>query len=1559
MKKKNRSRRWLKWTGIVLASPVVLFLLLAILIYLPPVQDLVVRKVAQRLSASTGMTVKVEQVRLAFPLDLAVHRLSVCEAGDTLVAADALRLKVRLWPLFQGRADIDGFSLYGAVVDSRDWISNTYLRGHIAYLDVASHGVEWGRARVVVDHATLRGARLFVALSDTAREDTTSTASPWTIEARRVTVEDTRACLSLPGDSMRLGANLVHAELTDGRFDTGRGDYALRRFLVRRSELTYATRTGAKPAAGGNAAFAHSDSLLWDGFRPASAGLDPNFLSLTGVSLQVDTLRYDAAGTLRAGLTRLALRDRSGIEVRNLSGPVYLDSAGIALRDWQLTLPASRLEATVETDWSALETGGGGRLFARLDATLGAADVRTLGRGMVSDTLLRAWPERDLRLRLTAVGNVDRLSVNGIEAGLTDALRLTGSADGRRLLTDGRTLTARFELQGRQLDFVKDFLPADARDAFRLPCPLTLTGSATVEGTRYGADLTLRAAGGRLALKGGIDLKRNDYRADLRATRFPLGDFLPGLSLGDFSGSLRASGHGFDPMSAATRLRAQAAVDSLTYDGWRLGGVKLEADLDQGRMNARLASANDVLEGDLQVEATIGRQLDARLQAALTSVDLRRLGVLEDTLSVGGDVDIAFQAARDFSTYRADGGLRHLRFQTPARSLMAKDLTFALSAAPDTTWLETTAGDLQLSVGTSGDVAGLMAQVGKFTETMHRQMEEKRIDQQELKNVVPRIDFTLDAGRDNPLGRMLQMQGIAYSHLRLRLKTDPRYGIGGLMRFGTFEKSGLMLDTVHVLLYQDSTGLKLDGYIHNYRKDNPHKFKAKIASFFLGSGVGAQLVYTDQEGRKGIDVGVRADLAKGGINVSVFPQHPIIAYRTFTVNDSNFVYLGRDKSIRANVQLLADDGTGLHIFGEPVDSANDLTVSLNQVNLRELSEVLPYLPRLGGMLSGDLHVTAAPSSLSAAAMFTAEGLSYEDIPLGKIGLEAMYMPQQGGEHHVSAFVTAEDEQVLECEGAYVDRDGGSFDGTVRLSGFPLKLANGFLSGTDIAMSGTARGELNVTGGLDAPVLDGSLAFDTAHLYSDVYGFDFRMDEQPIRMEGSRLQFQDYGLYSQQQADNPLVLNGAVDMADFSRIGLDLTMRATNFEIINTKRKVSSMLFGKVYANYYGTLRGTADNIFIRGNLDVLDRTDMTYILKDSPLTVDDRLNDLVQFVSFADTTAVDEPATIPTGGFDMSLGISISDAARFRCNLSEDGENYVDLEGGGDLTMRITQQGDLRLTGRFTANSGEMKYSLPVIPLKTFNIVSGSYVSFTGDVMNPTLNIAAKERVKATVTENEQSRTVAFDVGVAISKPLNDMGLEFTIEAPEDLSVQNQLAAMTTAQRSKTAVAMLATGMYMTDDMSSMGSSGFKASNALNAFLQSEIQNIAGSALKTIDVTVGMESGTSSKGTETTDYSFQFAKRFWNNRISVIIGGKVSTGEDAQNSASSFIDNIAIEYRLDQSASRYVRVFYDRSTQDPLEGELTTTGAGLVLRRKTNRLGELFIFSNRKKQKPTEETDEK
>ena len=231
---------------------------------------------------------------------------------------------------------------------------------------------------------------------------------------------------------------------------------------------------------------------------------------------------------------------------------------------------------------------------------------------------------------------------------------------------------------------------------------------------------------------------------------------------------------------------------------------------------------------------------------------------------------------------------------------------------------------------------------------------------------------------------------------------------------------------------------------------------------------------------------------------------------------------------------------------------------------------------------------------------------------------------------------------------------------------------------------------------------------------------------------------------------------------------------------------------------------------------------MTYVLKDSPLTVEDRLSDLVTFVNFNDTTTVEniQPPLYTAGGINMLMTLHIDEGAQARVNLSDDGESYISLNGGGNLSMQYTPQGELLLSGRYTVINGQMKYELPVIPLKTFNLRSGSFVEFTGNPMNPNMNIVATERVRSTVTENDVPRSVNFDVGVAITNSLENMGLEFTLEAPEDASIQNQLVAMSKEERGKLAVAMLATGMYLGEGGGTGKSGGFDANSALNSFLQ-------------------------------------------------------------------------------------------------------------------------------------------
>lgn len=1524
---KKTIKKALKWLGITVATPIALFLLLAILLYIPPVQNFAVHQVANYLSGNLGMDVRIDKVRLAFPLDLAVHHMTAVEKGDTLLNADRLRLNVKLMPLFEGRADVDGFELYGLVIDTKSYISDTRIKGHAGQLTAAAHGVDWEKELVNLDHARLHDADIYVTLSDTAKKDTTVSKAKWNIAVKKVDIERSKVHLQMPGDSMRIYANLGRAALRGGAFDTGRNYYAVKTLRLQDCDVNYDIPY-IKPVA----------------------GIDPNHIAVKRLTLMLDTLSYNNEGVLRAGLRGLTLHEKCGLDVTRLSGSVYMDTTQLRLPALRLRTPASRIDADVAFDFKAFSAGKGGHCQAMVDASIGYDDIRTLATGYVDKAYLRALPHKPLAIKGTVSGNIDHLRLPSLTLNMPGVLQASANGYTNYVTKDWRNGKFNFNLRTKSMAAVRQLMPASLKQSINVPDGLSLRGKAAFNGSRYNADIKAGIGRGSLTAKAKLDVKRETYKVAATAHQLPIASIVRGVPVGPFSGSLRASGSGWDVMSPRTSLTADAKVNALSYERYPLGGISVKANLRGGKAVAHFEADNPLLQGNGHIEALLGRHnYEVAVKASLPNLDLKKLGVTTDTLYFGTDIDIKATANKAFTAYALSGSIANNHFTTQRMSAMAKDILFDLATSRDTTTANISAGDLRLRLGAKGDIPHLGTHLARFANELQKEAKTYNIDQERLKTYLPVMAFYLDAGRDNPLYNIARMKGYSFSSAYVNLNTDPHVGMTGDARMGALNVGALLLDTIDTHIFQDSTGVQMRGLVKNGKK-NPNPLEVRMRSYVMRSGAGIELSYYDSEGERGVDVGLQAALVDGGLNIHLYPENPVLAYRNFKVNKDNYIFLGKDNSIRADVDLLADDGTGLKIYGEPKDSVNDLTVSVNQVNLGELSAVLPYMPKLSGMLSGDVHVTddSQHKQLSAMASLTADNFKYEDMPLGNVGIDAVYLPKTGGEHQASAFISSNGKEVLACNGTYFDRNGGTFEGDAQLHDFPLQMLNGFMASTDVALKGIAGGDLRVNGSLDKPVINGSLDLDSAHIYSDVYGFDLRTDERALDIKDSRIIFSDYRLFS--TGKEPMVLNGTFDMSDFERMRMDFAMRAKNFELINTRKKAQSMLFGKVYANYVGTLKGTTDNLSLRGKLEVLDRTDVTYILKDSPLSVDDRLHDLVQFTNFKDSTQTAQPEKAVDGGMDITMGISISDAAIFHCNLSDDGQSYVKLEGGGDMTLRMTQQGDMRMTGLFTTNSGEMKYQLPVIPLKTFQIVQGSYVQFTGDVMNPTLNIAAKERTKAVVTEDDKQRSVAFDVGVKITKPLNDMGLEFTIEAPEDLNIQNQLASMSAEQRGKAAVTMMATGMYMTDE-TMMSGSGFKANNALNAFLQSEIQNIAGSALKTIDINLGVESGTSQTGTSTTDYSFQFAKRFWGNRISVIIGGKVSTGADATNSAESFINNVSVEYRLDQGATRYVKAFYDRDTQDPLEGQLTKTGAGLVLRRKTDKLGELFIFRNKSKKK--------
>ena len=117
------NHRFLKGVGIALLVPIILVLLLVVAVYLPPIQRWAVDKAADTMGQKMGLTVSVGSVRLTPFLDLRLQNVTALDEGqDTVLHTTDLLLDVAFAPLFEGRADIEGFQLRGARIDTKSFV---------------------------------------------------------------------------------------------------------------------------------------------------------------------------------------------------------------------------------------------------------------------------------------------------------------------------------------------------------------------------------------------------------------------------------------------------------------------------------------------------------------------------------------------------------------------------------------------------------------------------------------------------------------------------------------------------------------------------------------------------------------------------------------------------------------------------------------------------------------------------------------------------------------------------------------------------------------------------------------------------------------------------------------------------------------------------------------------------------------------------------------------------------------------------------------------------------------------------------------------------------------------------------------------------------------------------------------------------------------------------------------------------------------------------------------------------------------------------------------------
>ncbi len=1510
----------------IVAAPFVLLAVVATLLYVPPVQQWAVRQACNYARENTGWDVDIESVRLRWVADLDLQGLRV-ESTDLALSARHVVVDLDFSNILKGQLGVESIDIEEADVDTRTMVATMQVKGGFRNFHLDADNINLKDQEAHLGKALLEGADVDIAMRDTTVVDTTeSEPLMWVLNLDDVQLTDSRVAFHMPGDSMCVGANLREVHLQRGRLDLGNECYSL------------------------DSICASADSISYDmTYEPATEGLDPNHIRLADVGLGVDSLRY-CGGALDLTLRELKGNEQCGLQICGAQAQVHFDDDEISIANLQLATLGSEAEGSVSLPWKALEEGGGGRLNAHLRARVASQEV-ALAVPAVSDYL----PAGPSTLLADVTGNVDTLRLDTLTLMVEPMAWADARGEVRNVLSTAR-LAADVDWSLRTYDMSQVVHLADMDTTLRIP-QLTAQGDAHVQGQHYYLTAQVREGDGRLSAKASYGGDDESYSVQAALDNLNLHHFLYRDSLYRVDGRINLTGKGTDFQSRATRMQGYVRVDTLVYGHLNLGDMTASVNMQRGHADVDVTANNAILVAQACVEADLERDVSlANFSLALSRADLYALGVMDKPFDVR--MQLTAEGSSDFkNNHQLEASVRALELALTDTIVRPQDMDVRLLITPDTTFAWAQAGDLHLDLQSPESVETLTSCATVLGKEIEKQYEERNFNQPLLRSLLPLAKVTLSSGTGNPVSEIIkQATGMSFGSLNLDLQIDSVRGLNGDGQLMALNTGALQIDTISMRIHQDSAGV-VGALLHvaNNKKNKQVVFRGDVEASLAPSSVGMEITIHDADNRKGVDLGAQLALEQEGMRLRLFPLNPVLAYRGFTLNEDNFVYLGNDQRLEADVDLLADDGTGFKLYTSPNDEAlQDITLSMHNVNVGELTSVFPYMPSVQGMLAGDVHLVQDEQSMSVSVDAQVDSLVYEGAALGDIGLNATYLPNSDGSHFIDGILLHEGNEVALISGTYDPSGEGSIDAEAVLQQLPLSLANGFIPDGMATLAGTADAQLTIQGPLSQPILNGMLCTDSLMVHSDAYSLDLSIPNDTLVFENSLLNLNRIEVYS--KGKQPLVLDGTVDMRELSDVELNLSLQATNFELINASKTRNSVVYGKVFVDLMGNLTGKLSDMQLRGRLAVLGNTDVTYVLTDSPLTVEDQLADLVTFVDFNEVEdSVEIPVAQPQN-IDMRMLISIEQAAQVHVLLSQDGSNYINLEGGGDLTMTYTSLNGLQLQGRYTIVSGELNYSLMVMSLRDCEIKQGSYVEFTGDPMNPKLSLTATERVKTTVYEDNTPRSVTFEVGVEISQTLLDMGMTFTIDAPDDLTISNQLAAMTVEGRGKVAVTMLATGMYLTDESST---SGFSGSNALNSFLQTQISAISGKAFSTLDINFGVDNTTTSSGASQTDYNFSFAKRFWGNRISLIIGGKVSSGSEAENSGQSIVDNISIEYRLDNSATRYVRVYYDRSTESLLEGEITEMGAGVVFRRKSTRLGELFIFRKDKKKKNDASSPEK
>ena len=700
------------------------------------------------------------------------------------------------------------------------------------------------------------------------------------------------------------------------------------------------------------------------------------------------------------------------------------------------------------------------------------------------------------------------------------------------------------------------------------------------------------------------------------------------------------------------------------------------------------------------------------------------------------------------------------------------------------------------------------------------------------------------------------------------------------------------------------------------------------------------------------------------LQVNVHPSSVMLGTTKWDVHPSTVVYHKNNLSIE---NFTVNHGSQ-HVIvnGKATPNKEDSIVAdLKDVDVAYILNLVNFHSvEFAGKASGQAIVKSIFQKPDAFANLDIKDFMFENGPLGVLHANVRYN-QELEQIDIKALAEDGPEHQTFIDG-YVSPKRNYIDLGIDAAGTSMKFMENFCGSFMDNIQAWCNGKLNIVGDLSNINLVGDIV---AHgkMHMRQLGTDYTFDNLRAHAIPDDILLENDTIYDRNR--HVALINGGIHHKHLTKLSYDLDIKAHNFLGFDTHEFGDNTFYGTVYATGSVGIHGKSGETVI--DIDAKPEPGSIFVYNvSSPDAISDK-----SFIHWHDVTPEwekpfdtnrtqtndEEDIDIPS---DMKINFLINTNPNLTMKLimDEQSGDYITLNGSGTIRANYFNKGSFDMFGNYIVENGVYKLTIQNLIKKDFQFMPGGTITFGGNPYNAPLNLQAKYIVNGvplsdlSIGRSFSSNNIRVDCLMNIKGTPGAPKVDFGMDLPTVNSDAKQMIYSiinSQEEMNQQVLYLLGIGRFYAQTTNNQASDDVpqsQASLAMQSFLSGtisqQINSVLSGLVKNNNWNFGANISTGDEGFFNAEYEGILSGRLLNNRL--LFNGQFGYRDNA-NTTQNFIGDFDLRYLIFPNGNLSIRMYNQTNDRYFTRNSLNTQGIGLIMKKDFNGLGDLFGFKKKKK----------